>query len=428
MTNLILAIDAGSGPDASLLDREWLDTNGRGGYASSTLIHCHTRKYHGLLVANLASPPGRYVLLSKFEDSLLLRGREHFLSGHQYPGVFFPEEVLLRGFGLEDGPVFLYEARCAPEEAPSGPQARERRGKAGATTVRLRQSVRMVAGEDAVLIRYDLESCPAPAVLRLRPFLAYRGQHELSRRNPFVRNGTEPVPNGFRIAPYQGMPPLYLQTNRKNRFTAQPLWYENFEYAREGERGYDRHEDLFTPGFLDVPFRSGEAVFVRAATSVGGEALHRLWRKEEARRRSERRRFIPPDRTAAPFDPSALTDQDRSDRETLLQAARHFLITTPSGRPALIAGYPWFGDGAGTRSLRCPGSRSVAAGWSKAPPSSPPLQTMSGTGSCPTFSPKTAAPPRTIRSTHPSGSSGRFSNTCITEEIPSASASGSGPS
>jgi len=344
-----IALPPWTGPDASepFLTREWLETNGRGGYASSTLLDCHTRKYHGLLVANLASPPGRYVLLSKFEDSLRLRGREIFFSGHQYPGTFFPDKVLLREFILDDYPAFLFTADLPGPGTPPGGQG----GAPAGGTIRLRKSVLMVGGEDAVLVRYDLEAGPAGAVLRLRPFLAYRGRHALSRRNPFLQAGVEPAPNGFSMTPYQGMPPLYLQTNRKGRFIAAPVWYENFEYVRERERGYDWHEDLFTPGILEVPVRTGQAVVVRAATTPGSAALHRLWQREAGGRRTAAMcgRGPAPGRTAPPpgtenASAGAWADEDRSCRERLLRAARRFLVTTPAGRPAVIAGYPWFGD------------------------------------------------------------------------------------
>lgn len=72
------------------LKLEWLDANGEGGYASSTILNCHTRRYHGLLVCSLMIPPGRYVLLSKFEESILVKDKEFFLSFHKYPGIFSP--------------------------------------------------------------------------------------------------------------------------------------------------------------------------------------------------------------------------------------------------------------------------------------------------------------------------------------------------
>ena len=71
--------------------REWLETNGLGGYASSTIIGLNTRRYHGLLVAALQPPVGRMVLLSKIEDTVVVRGRPRELSSNQYPGKVYPE-------------------------------------------------------------------------------------------------------------------------------------------------------------------------------------------------------------------------------------------------------------------------------------------------------------------------------------------------
>src|SRR5574340_873929 len=88
---------------------EWLDTNGRGGYASSSVMNCHTRKYHGLLVAALDNPAGRHVMLSKFEDSLCIGKEEHFFSCHQYPGFFFPGTPhCLSSFHTDPAPRFVY--------------------------------------------------------------------------------------------------------------------------------------------------------------------------------------------------------------------------------------------------------------------------------------------------------------------------------
>jgi len=140
------------GSREAALELEWLDANGLGGYASSTLLNCHTRKYHGLLVANMDSPPGRHVLLSKIEDSLQAGGQEIFLSCHQYPGVFFPPKFPMKAYEWDSYPRFVYE---------SG-------------ELQLRKSIMLVFGENRVLIRYDVDRCPSGAVLRLKPFIAFR--------------------------------------------------------------------------------------------------------------------------------------------------------------------------------------------------------------------------------------------------------------
>ncbi len=98
---------------ASELDREWLETDGRGGYAASTLAGCHTRRYHGLMVANLRTPEGRYCLLSKLEDSLAVGGEEFFFTRHRYPGVLFPPgPSILREFILDICPPFFLPDGC----------------------------------------------------------------------------------------------------------------------------------------------------------------------------------------------------------------------------------------------------------------------------------------------------------------------------
>lgn len=91
------------------LQREWLETNGLGGFASSTIIGLNTRRYHGLLIAATRPPVGRLVLLSKLEETLIVNGRRYELSANQYPGVIHPQGFrFLTQFRLDPFPVFTY--------------------------------------------------------------------------------------------------------------------------------------------------------------------------------------------------------------------------------------------------------------------------------------------------------------------------------
>src|SRR3982751_6238380 len=91
--------------------REWLETNGLGGYASGTVSGAHTRRYHGLLVAATKPPVGRMVLLSKFEETVVIDGERFELSTNQYPGSVHPEGYRsLAGFRLDPFPVWTYKA------------------------------------------------------------------------------------------------------------------------------------------------------------------------------------------------------------------------------------------------------------------------------------------------------------------------------
>ncbi len=380
---------------------EWLEVNGRGGYASSTLLNCHTRKYHGLLVAKLVAPPGRYVLLSKFEDTVICGGRREALSCHEYPGVFFPEEYsFLKEYQQDLYPSFLFSG----------------------DGLRIRKSVLLVTDEDSLLIRYDPEACPASGVLRLRPFVAYRDYHRLSKENPFLKGNAAAIKNGFSLRPYAGMPPLVIQTNLRPRWQPAPLWYHNFEYAEEAARGYEHSEDLFSPGLLEVPLRQGKTVLVLASLTPFYGRLSKKWDDEVRRRREVRdkddrtigilasggapagRQFPGTGEASAasgddpggeakiaghrmsPGNTAAGTAGESTDREIvaavaveekrdiaipeadsagiaaerellgiLLQAGRRFLIRTAAGHPAIIAGYPWFGEWGRDTLLSLPG-------------------------------------------------------------------------
>ena len=331
-------------------DREWLEADGWGGYASSTLENRHTRRYHGLHVTNLRSPQGRHLLLSKLEDSLLAKGDEYFFSSHRYPDLLFPPgPPLLREFLLDLCPRFIYRA-----------------GGACVT-----KSILMPRQKGILLVRYDLDRCPKGSLLRVKPFLAFRGIHQLARENPFLRTRTEGIENGFRIEPYAEMPPLFFQTSRVSRFTASPVWYNRFQYMEERERGFDWEEDLFLSGILEIPVeRRCTIVLSVSCRPLVGDTVA-MWKTEVIRRGREqaadrRVAYGSPDSPgcgASPVRPEGepslpctpglrqaegiaidggFTGEDRELFLALLSAARAFLIATPSGRPAVIAGYPWF--------------------------------------------------------------------------------------
>ncbi len=355
------------------LGAEWLEVNNRGGYASSTLLNCHSRRYHGLLVSRLSQPAGRYVLLSKFEDVVSWGTVREALSCHQYPGTFFPADYsLLKAFTQDVCPSFVYQG-------------------AGA---RVRKSILMPAAADSLLIRYDIEDCPAPGMLQLRPFLAFRDYHGLSRENHFLRQEATAVKNGVALRPYAGMPALVLQCNLRPQWQPEPLWYRNFEYAGEAARGYPCHEDLFTPGVLRLPVRRGKTVIVYVSLAPFFGRLTRKWDEEVKRRRQAAREdeeraavmitapakppggedsgkgrangcdvateslmagvtagvapVAAPDRNPAAAGVEEVAGgaavEERELLRMLLQAGRRFLIRTPAGRPAIVAGYPWFGE------------------------------------------------------------------------------------
>ena len=307
-----ISLEQNAPPDTR---REWLETDGRGGYASSTLAGCHTRKYHGLMVVNLPKPEGLHVLLSKLEDSLCLGREEIFFTAHRYPGQLFPPGPFPLGeFILDTAPRFVYRKE----------------------TFRLIKEVMLLPAGDHLLLRYTLVQAPAGGLLRLKPFLAFRGYHTLARENPYLRDRTEAIENGFGISPYEGMPPLFIRTSAPSSFHPSPMWYRRFEYPLERERGFAWQEDLFLPGVIELALAEGEAVILSVSCNRTDEDPAAAWARESSRRRNERMQ----DEGIADGFPA----EDRELLLALIRAGRQFLITTPSGRPAVIAGYPWFGS------------------------------------------------------------------------------------
>ena len=294
---------------------EWLDTNGRGGYSSSTILQCHTRKYHGLLVAELQKPAGKYVLLSKFEDSIIVKGQEFFLSLHRYPGLFYPYgHKYLTGFHLRQGhPHFTYRIG----------------------DISIHKSIMMVNGEDRVLIRYYCEKADLPVTVRLKPLLAFRDFHSLSRENLFLHVRTFPAKNGFKIQPYDDMPAFFIQADKVHEFFPSPLWYYNFEYIVEGERGYGNREDLFQPGVMEISLKQKGAVYISASVKEAKGSFKNDWAREEKRRGAMAGED---DAIATSFKAGA-----RLPFSNVLSSGRHFPVRTPSGRSDIIAGYHWFG-------------------------------------------------------------------------------------
>src|SRR6266446_8510929 len=179
------------------LRREWLETNGLGGFASSTINGINTRRYHCLLVAATKPPVGRFVLLSKLEETLLVGDRSFDLSANRYPGVVHPQGFrYLKQFRLDPFPVFTYEIE----------------------SIEIEKTVFMIHGENSTVVHYELRKnnrpdSPKNLKLEIRPLIAFRDYHSTTHENgalnPALKNET-----GFTaLSPYEGLPTLYLAHN-----------------------------------------------------------------------------------------------------------------------------------------------------------------------------------------------------------------------
>ena len=281
----------------TLNEQEWLETNGLGGYASSTTCGLNTRRYHGLLVASLRPPTARYVLLSKTEETFVLNGRHFELGTNRYPGVTHPTGYELQSsFRLDPFPVFTWQIE----------------------DIELHKSVFLVHGENTVVIRWLLRAQGAAArhqcTLHVRPLIAFRDFHQLTHENNALNPEVTQEPNRARIHPYPDLPPLYFAHDAE-ACEPSPDWYRRFQYSREQERGLDFEEDLFQPLALHFDLARRIQATIIASTEP---------------------------RNAADAGDLRTAERDRRKLFASTQADR-FLVQRGTGK-SLIAGYHWFAD------------------------------------------------------------------------------------
>ena len=297
---------------SAAVSREWLETNGIGGFSSSTIIGLNTRRYHGLLTAATKPPVGRFVLLSKLEETLVVEGQRYELSANQYPHAIYPRGFEYQtGFRLDPFPTFTYEI----------------------DDLRLTKTVFMVQGENTTVVQYEFDGHNRTSVrLEVRPLIAFRDYHGTTHENNGLNPRVETGPGLTTFRPYSDLPALHLAHELAGVDPA-GFWYRNFEYAVEQERGLDFAEDLFNPCTLTFDLGSRTTVNIIASTAPHDPGEADAYRQSELERRS-----------------SGGTDFVTS----LKRAADQFIVAREQGE-TVIAGYHWFADWGRDTMIALPG-------------------------------------------------------------------------
>ena len=299
----------------SASSREWLETNGIGGFASGTVSGMNTRRYHGLLTAAIRPPLGRVTMLSKFEETLTIGDENFELSANQYPNQIYPNGFkYLKSFRLDPFPIWTFEV-------------------AG---IEIEKKLFMVYGENTTIVQYALKEDktknqkpktknPKPISIQLKPLLSFVDYHHLQRENSDFNPTYQSSENSVEIHPYDEMPALFFSHSAET-IEKTSVWYRNFEYAIEKERGFDFREDLFQPFSLKFDLTETATIIVsteeRSANDAANLEKAELERREELIELSE-----------------AKDDYTRQ----LVLAADQFIVARGEGK-TIIAGYPWFSD------------------------------------------------------------------------------------
>jgi len=282
------------------LAREFLRSNRTGSYISTTISGCNTRKYHGLLICPVSQlDEDKHVLLSSLDETIIQHNAEFNLGIHKYEGEHYEPKghKYIRDFDADIVAKTTFRVGG----------------------VILDKELLLVEDEEQILIRYTLVDAHSPTILRLRPFLAFRSVHQLSKANLYTYTKYITVPNGIKMRLYEGYPELHMQFSRDAEFIPVPGWYNNIEYFKERERGYDSLEDLFVPGYFEIPIKKNESIVFSASTSAVKPAGIKAKFTREYNNRIPRNSFI----------------------NCLTNAAGQF-IRDVGNQPDVIAGYPWY--------------------------------------------------------------------------------------
>ncbi len=283
-----------------ILSKELLRSNRAGAFSSTTIIGCNTRKYHGLLIVRQPDLDGEHhVLLSMVDETIIQQETAFNMGVHRFKGGYFHPK----------GHKYLREYLTEPI-----PKLTFRVGG-----VFLTKEMLFTHDDDRVIIKYTLEDAHSPTTLRLKPFLAFRSRHSLSKANVYAETRYEQSRNGISMKLYNGYSPIHIQLSQRSDYVHVPHWYYDLEYLEELERGYEYLEDLLVPGYFEVPIKKGQSIYFSAGLEDIDPVLLQKMFEDEVKRRIPRNNF-----------------------ENCLVNSAHQFVTSHDQRAEIVAGFPWY--------------------------------------------------------------------------------------
>lgn len=295
------------------LPKEMLRTNKSGAYHCTTIVGCNTRKQHGLLVIPIPEMDDKaHVLLSSLDESVIQHGASFNLGLHQYgDNVFSPNgHKYIREFNCENVPVMTFRV---------------------GGVVLTKEKV-FISHEKRILIKYTLVEAHSPTTLRFRPMLAFRNANDLCVENDAINKDVRLTHNGVSTCLYSGYPELFMQFSKPVEWINEGHWYKGIEYTKDKVRGIPYKEDLWVPGYFELPIKKGESIIFSASTYE-----------------------CDPKKFEKTYDGELTTRTCRTSFFNCLKnSAKQFYLKKDSGT-YIMAGYPWYNVRARDELISLPG-------------------------------------------------------------------------
>ena len=297
------------------LNKEWLITNGIGGYSSSTIIGANVRKYSGLLIAPLTPPARRFLILSKIDESVEVRGRKYDLYtnvGKEYisKGFEYQEE-----FEKEIVPTFKY--------------------KVG--TTQITKTICMEYGKNTVGVHYKVKTGGAKAKLTLAPIVNFRDFHIVNENHEFELRQEIQKNKVKLVVDRNSQTPIYMNVSEGKYIEHQNDIFRNMFYIEEEKRGFSAEENHVVPGVyeIEIPAKTEKEISFVCSLEANIEEIDV---KDLIEKETKRMQEI--------FENSGLINKkDEKLIKKLLIASDNFVAYRPNfSLHTIIAGYPWFLD------------------------------------------------------------------------------------
>ena len=306
------------------LNKEWILTNGTGGFCSSTVIGANTRRYHGLLIAPLLPPAARHLIISKLDESIVINNEEYNLFTNICENYISEGYKYQESFEKEFLPIFTYKIN----------------------DVKITKTISMVYGKNTVVVQYKIKNGKNEAKFKLAPIINFRDFHHMTTNHNFYlqqnvkENKVEIIVDG------NSKTPIYMHLDEGQYMEHENDIFYNMLYLKEEERGFYSKENLSVPGRFEVnlkPRESKEITFVASLEdNVENIDSNVIFKKEK-----ERLAKIV-DESDLIVSKSKLTKQEKEYNELvkdLIVASDSFIINRPLfGTHSVLAGFPWFLD------------------------------------------------------------------------------------
>ncbi len=327
----IISVSTAEESIESLLKKQWLLTNGRGSYSSSTIIGCNTSGYHGLLIGSLTPPLNRIMALASCLEMIISAGKVYNLSTMEFADKFSPAGFCYqKGFSQDVGAHFYYELN----------------------KFELTKSVYLLRDADTIALVYEFLNVHKPIDFVVRPFVGLRDFHSLQKSYAplcsklhgdylLVRHNS---PNSCQL----------LLSCPSSKFIKDKQWWFNFVYRDNKERGQNYAEDLWTPGFFKCRINSPKKVVLWANlhiptagfkpdkqinTDIDAVCEDLLKYRKDIKHKGHNSRYL-----SAPADRH---EKNPALHEKFSLAADQFIVKRKINKncsTTILAGYPWFAD------------------------------------------------------------------------------------